>query len=186
MAAVPVLLLLLLGGWLPGRTGPIVAAVPSPAPGNETAAGGATTTESGCDVDIDCRRPGTKAASQGVVCDQSSRRCICGNRTLVLTKSGLCLPTRLLGQRCMKDVQCHRIDKHAECEDGYCKCEDGYYLFNDINGTSCLQDLELQTIRPFGADRTSESMSEENMVPIIVCLAIMFVGMCVALQLFSR
>ncbi|CAN7979673.1 unnamed protein product [Ixodes pacificus] len=92
----------------------------------------------------------------------------------------------MLGQPCRRDEQCHKIDKHADCDDGYCKCEDGYYLFHDINGTSCLQDQELQTIRPFGADRKSESISEENMVPIIVCLAIMFVGMCVALQLFSR
>ncbi|KAL3210526.1 hypothetical protein MRX96_052166, partial [Rhipicephalus microplus] len=92
----------------------------------------------------------------------------------------------MLGQPCRRNEQCLKIDKNSECDDDYCKCKDGYYLFNDVNGTSCLPDVELQTMRPFGMDpKTDPGMSEENMVPIIVCLAIMFVGMCVALQLFS-
>ncbi|KAL3221543.1 hypothetical protein MRX96_050227 [Rhipicephalus microplus] len=94
---------------------------------------------------------------------------------------------RMLGQPCRRNEQCLKIDKNSECDNDYCKCKDGYYLFNDVNGTSCLPDVELQTMRPFGMDpKTDPGMSEENMVPIIVCLAIMFVGMCVALQLFSR
>lgn len=180
------LVLLLLRGGLPDSS--VVLAAPSPAPGNDTAAV-STTTEATCEADADCDRlkpPSSWAHTGDIVCDTSARRCVCSNRTLVITRRGRCLPTRLLGQRCRRSEQCHKIDKHAECDDGYCKCEDGYYFFKDINSTSCLPDLELQTIRPFGADPKTDSISEENMVPVIVCLAIMFVGMCVALQLFSR
>lgn len=178
------LLLLLLRASRPDSSA--VLAAPSPAPGND-AATATSAAEATCESDADCRRLSFQAATVGIACDASTRRCICSNRTLVLTRRGTCLPIRMLGQPCRRNGQCLKIDKNSECDDGYCKCKDGYYLFNDINGTSCLPDVELQTMRPFGMDpKTDNSLSEENMVPIIVCLAIMFVGMCVALQLFSR
>ncbi|KAL1417957.1 hypothetical protein MTO96_006023 [Rhipicephalus appendiculatus] len=186
MTASPIfmLLLILLRASRPDSSA--VLAAPSPAPGNDTATA-TSAAEATCESDADCRRLSFQAAAVGIACDASTRRCVCSNRTLVLTRRGTCLPIRMLGQPCRRNEQCLKIDKNAECDDDYCKCKDGYYLFNDVNGTSCLQDVELQTMRPFGMDpKTDTGMSEENMVPIIVCLAIMFVGMCVALQLFSR
>lgn len=178
------LLLLLLRADRPDSSA--VLAAPSPALGNDTATA-TSAAEATCESDADCRRLSFQAASVGISCDASTRRCICSNRTLVLTRRGTCLPIRMLGQPCRRNGQCLKIDKNSECDDDYCRCKDGFYLFNDVNGTSCLPDVELQTMRPFGMDpKTDNGMSEENMVPIIVCLAIMFVGMCVALQLFSR
>ncbi|XP_064471143.1 uncharacterized protein LOC135385627 [Ornithodoros turicata] len=151
-----------------------------------TAAPAPSPTPAPCITNADCQRRKNTEPGSLVICNTRTQKCVCHNRTLVLTQTWRCLPMRMLGQHCRHDEQCHQIDSHAECEDHYCKCEDGYYVFNDINGTSCIRDEELQTMRPFGWDKKGASMSDENMVPIIVCLAIMFVGMCVALQLFSR
>lgn len=186
MTAPPLFMLLLLMLRASQPDSLAVLAAPSAAPGNDTATA-TSATEATCESDADCRRLSFQAAAVGIACDASTRRCACTNRTLVLTRRGTCLPIRMLGQPCRRNEQCLKIDKNSECDNDYCKCKDGYYLFNDVNGTSCLPDVELQTMRPFGMDpKTDPGMSEENMVPIIVCLAIMFVGMCVALQLFSR
>nr|XP_037279842.1 uncharacterized protein LOC119172799 [Rhipicephalus microplus] len=186
MTAPPLFMLLLLMLRASQPDSLAVLAAPSAAPGNDTATA-TSATEATCESDADCRRLSFQAAAVGIACDASTRRCACTNRTLVLTRRGTCLPIRMLGQPCRRNEQCLKIDKNSECDNDYCKCKDGYYLFNDVNGTSCLPDVELQTMRPFGMDpKTDPGMSDENMVPIIVCLAIMFVGMCVALQLFSR
>ncbi|KAH6929655.1 hypothetical protein HPB50_003796 [Hyalomma asiaticum] len=49
--------------------------------------------EATCESDADCRRLSFQAASVGISCDASTRRCICSNRTLVLTRRGTCLPS---------------------------------------------------------------------------------------------
>lgn len=177
------ILLLLLRAGRPDSSA--VFAAPSPAPGNDTATA-ASAHEVTCESDADCRRLSFQASTVGIGCDTSTHRCVCSNRTLVLTRRGTCLPIRMLGQPCRRNEQCLKIDKNSECDDDFCKCRDGFFLFNDINGTYCLPDVEVQTMNPYGLMPKDHALSEENMVPIIVCLAIMFVGMCVALQLFSR
>lgn len=94
-----------------------------------------------------------------------------------------------IGQSCTNDsVPC--LDPNSECSaQGLCVCKKNFHSSSQGNGTQCVQQTTPPAKEGGGKkppNYSSSSSSGENMVPMIVCLAIMFVGMCVALQLFSR
>ncbi|XP_076343054.1 uncharacterized protein LOC143243152 [Tachypleus tridentatus] len=76
---------------------------------------------------------------------------------------------------------------HSLCKNGACACRDNFTLFQNVNVSSCISDDRLDT-RGISDEEwsTSEGIETRTMIPIIVVLGIMFIGMCVALQLFSR
>ncbi|XP_015924771.2 uncharacterized protein [Parasteatoda tepidariorum] len=106
--------------------------------------------------------------------------CKCREANHVLSSSTRCLPVKQLGEECLEDVQCRVLEKNATCEDKFCACDSGSYLPHDANGTLC-------TNRPAGGiEETKRSAIDINMIIIITSLAIMFIGICVALHLFSK
>ncbi|KFM56914.1 hypothetical protein X975_13700, partial [Stegodyphus mimosarum] len=86
----------------------------------------------------------------------------------------------MLGEDCLEDAQCQLLDKNATCEDKFCACDSGFYRQHVQNGTLCNPD---QSDESEGALR---SHVDHNMIIVIAVLAIMFVGICVALHLFSK
>ncbi|XP_076341771.1 uncharacterized protein LOC143242294 [Tachypleus tridentatus] len=92
-----------------------------------------------------------------------------------------------LSKSCVSDRECEVNDMHSLCKNGACACRDNFTLFQNVNVSSCISDDRLDT-RGISDEEwsTSEGIETRTMIPIIVVLGIMFIGMCVALQLFSR
>ncbi|XP_076336265.1 uncharacterized protein LOC143239239 isoform X2 [Tachypleus tridentatus] len=91
-----------------------------------------------------------------------------------------------LGQECTITQQCELDNRHSHCLNDICTCKEGFFHVQDINGTVCLKgsfvDVETAT-ETLGEPTTDVQM---KMIPIIVALGVMFVGICVAMHLFSK
>lgn len=99
-----------------------------------------------------------------------------------------------LGTPCQNDTECPIVN--AVCINQTCACKMGFTTQTNASAdASCISPH--QPAGPpssgsggagggSGKKHNYQPSQSENMIPMIVCLAIMFVGMCVALQLFSR
>lgn len=82
-----------------------------------------------------------------------------------------------LNHPCSYDEQCHLVDGNSHCSNAtICKCVNGFLSFNG----SCHNLQE--------RNKNSSTSNEINleMLPIMIVLGLMFIGMCVALNMFSR
>ena len=82
-----------------------------------------------------------------------------------------------LNHPCSFDEQCHLVNGNSHCANAtVCKCIHG---FLSLNG-SCHNLQE--------RNKNSSTPNEINleMLPIMIVLGLMFIGMCVALNMFSR
>lgn len=112
-------------------------------------------------------------------CDHEKRDCVCKEDFHVRSPEpgGTCLPAKQMGEACKYTVQCELLDKHAICSEEECVCDSGFYALHETNGSLCKRG------------DTTEAPShplDQNMIIVICVLAVMFIGICVALHLFSR
>lgn len=128
-----------------------------------------------CTTDSDC------GDAELLTCDLEMKLCKCREKYSVLSSTGKCLPAKQLGEECEEDAQCQLLERNATCEDKFCACDSGFYLLHDVNGTLCNPDKAIG-----GAEEAARAHVDPNMIIVIVVLAVMFVGICVALHLFSK
>ncbi|XP_054711771.1 LOW QUALITY PROTEIN: uncharacterized protein LOC129221329 [Uloborus diversus] len=128
-----------------------------------------------CSTDEDC------GDAVILACDLETQYCKCREENSVLSASGGCLPAKQLGEECMEDAQCQLFERNATCEEKFCACDTGFYMLHDNNGTLCNPDKNAGD-----AGETTRAHVDQNMIIVIAVLAIMFVGICVALHLFSK
>lgn len=139
----------------------------SKTPGNPTS----------CSKDEDCNN------KEFLICDPDTHRCSCKDLDTIESPTGGCVEVKQLGQSCTYTSQCRFFEKHAICLDGLCACSKGYSLSRDPNGSSCEGDGYVSF---GGPTEVPHYRLDTNVIIIMVVMAIMFVGMCVALHLFSR
>ncbi|GFR27791.1 EB domain-containing protein [Trichonephila clavata] len=130
-----------------------------------------------CGTDNDC------GDAELLTCDLELKVCKCRDKYSVLSSTGTCLPAKQLGEDCIEDAQCRLLDKNASCEDNSCVCDSGFYLLHDNNGSLCNPG---KSAGSSGENPTVTSGVDRNMIIVLAVLAIMFVGICVALHLFSK
>ncbi|XP_054157812.1 uncharacterized protein LOC128956156 [Oppia nitens] len=81
---------------------------------------------------------------------------------------------KIFGEDCVLPLECTRA-LHLTCISRRCFCDDGYHKgFND----TCILIPANNSL--------SELINNTPMIPILAVLGIMFVGICVVLNLFSR
>ncbi|XP_023236902.1 uncharacterized protein LOC111635984 [Centruroides sculpturatus] len=130
-----------------------------------------------CSTDEDCNN------LELLVCDLETHRCTCRDLHSIESPTGDCIKVKQLSQTCTYTSQCRFFDEHAICLDGLCTCMKGYYVQNNPNGSSCEGDGRVSYGSP---TEVPHYRLDTNVIIIMVVMAIMFVGMCVALHLFSR
>ncbi|XP_022252628.1 uncharacterized protein LOC111088060, partial [Limulus polyphemus] len=91
-----------------------------------------------------------------------------------------------LGQECTINQQCELDNRHSHCVSDICTCKEGFFHVQDINGTVCLKGsfVDVEDVTEASGERTTDVQTK--MIPIIVALGVMFVGICVAMHLFSK
>ncbi|KAF8764038.1 uncharacterized protein LOC129968966 [Argiope bruennichi] len=130
-----------------------------------------------CSMDDDC------GDAELLTCDLELKVCKCREKYSILSSAGSCLPARQLGEECVEHAQCRVFEKNASCEENSCVCDSGFYLLHDNNGSLCNPG---KSAGGSGDYSTVTSGVDKNMIIVLAVLSIMFVGICVALHLFSK
>ncbi|XP_015913125.1 uncharacterized protein [Parasteatoda tepidariorum] len=93
-----------------------------------------------------------------------------------------------LGDPCKTPEQCQNFTPNSTCSDGVCSCEDGFFQLKKINSSNCESDAIDKTDEEYSArpPKVKTQHVDPKMIIIMVVLAVMFVGICVALHLFSK
>ncbi|XP_076334439.1 uncharacterized protein LOC143238250 [Tachypleus tridentatus] len=133
-----------------------------------------------CDTTKDC------GDINVVFCDNKTGKCGCKDFKSILSIEGQCLKGKQLGQECTAVEQCQLHNGHAHCVQGVCVCQEGFFHVQDINGTTCLEGRFVDTEDKMGVTEEPKSKVQTKMIPIVVALGVMFVGICVAMHLFSK
>ncbi|XP_022252687.1 uncharacterized protein LOC106468633 [Limulus polyphemus] len=135
-----------------------------------------------CESSYDCKQ------TDDAYCDEITNRCACKSSSDVLSREGWCYPVRQTGEPCTVDEQCEFNVMNSVCETGICACKDNFTLFRDFNVSTCISGRHMDMGGEYdnAEPPPSRGIETKTMIPIVVFLGIMFVGMCVALQLFSR
>ncbi|KAI1289316.1 hypothetical protein HDE_08852 [Halotydeus destructor] len=129
-------------------------------------------TEKNCTTISDCE------GDASAFCDQSSRSCACNqveNSTISLIVIGYkvkCITGKGIGDPCVMDAECHvGSNVHSHCNpSGQCSCVSG---FKEHHSKGCHSEY----VKP---------PTNTAILPLMIVMGIMFAGMCVALNLFSR
>ncbi|CAL1267165.1 unnamed protein product [Larinioides sclopetarius] len=95
-----------------------------------------------------------------------------------------------LGEKCKKTEQCQNVTPNSTCSDGICVCADGFFQIQRINSSSCESDAVDKTDELYVGSpeppRGRQQQVDPKMIIIMVVLAVMFIGICVALHMFSK
>ncbi|KAG8198286.1 hypothetical protein JTE90_021540 [Oedothorax gibbosus] len=96
-----------------------------------------------------------------------------------------------LGDKCKRNDQCQNFTINSTCSDGVCECESGFFaVHNNINGSICVSNDKDKTDEEYVGSsdppKIRQQQVDPNMIIIMVVLAVMFIGICVALHLFSK
>ncbi|XP_022247692.1 multiple epidermal growth factor-like domains protein 11 isoform X1 [Limulus polyphemus] len=137
-------------------------------------------------ADISCDTAKDCGDIRVVFCDNKTGKCGCQDFNSILSGEGHCLKGKQLGQTCTTVEQCQFHNGHAHCVNGVCVCQEGFFHVQDINGTTCLEGSFMDTEDKMGVTEEPGSKVQTKMIPIVVALGIMFVGICVAMHLFSK
>ncbi|GBL96721.1 hypothetical protein AVEN_111857-1 [Araneus ventricosus] len=96
----------------------------------------------------------------------------------------------IIGEKCKKTEQCQNITPNSTCSDGICVCADGFFQIQRINSSSCESDAVDKTDELYvGSPEPPKGRQQQvdpKMIIIMVVLAVMFIGICVALHMFSK
>ncbi|XP_055930322.1 uncharacterized protein LOC129960736 [Argiope bruennichi] len=96
----------------------------------------------------------------------------------------------ILGEKCKKPEQCQNVTHNSTCSDGICVCADGFFQIQRINSSSCESDSKDKTDELYVGSpeppRPRQQQVDLKMIIIMVVLAVMFIGICVALHMFSK
>ncbi|XP_067140880.1 uncharacterized protein [Centruroides vittatus] len=137
---------------------------------------------------VECTEDSECGDVKQVECDADTRTCVCKKTNWVLSEGGNCLQGKNLREECVIEEQCRVLNENSTCVDNRCDCIPGYTLFDEVKATTCqLVRVVLTTQTPGERDEDgSGGIKDKNVLIILVVFALMFIGICVALNMFSR
>lgn len=95
-----------------------------------------------------------------------------------------------LGEKCRKSEQCQNATPNSTCSDGICMCASGFFPIQSINSSLCESNEVDKTGEEYVGSpeppKVRQQQVDPKMIIIMVVLAVMFIGICVALHLFSK
>jgi len=133
--------------------------------------------------DIGCRRPEDCSDVDGTYCDADLGFCLC-KPDYPVTDTNHCYKESKYDEFCQLDIQCQRRDKNTKCTRTYnlCECQPQYVAQSFNNG-------QFWCVRPTGnqsQDSGIGSFFDPTLFIILGAMALMFIVMCVVLQLFAK
>jgi len=133
--------------------------------------------------DFACRRPEDCSNIDGTYCDADLGFCLC-KPDYPVTDTNHCYKESKYDEFCQLDIQCQRRDKNTKCNRDFnlCECQPQYVAQSFNNGHFwCVRPSTTQN-----ADHGIGSFVDPTLFIILGAMALMFIVMCVVLQLFAK
>lgn len=149
-----------------------------------TTAKSRVTTELGPKLkDFACHRPDDCSDVDGTYCDADVGFCLC-KPDYPVTDTNHCYKESKYDEFCRLDIQCQRRDKNTKCNRDFnmCECQPQYVAQSFNNG-------QFWCVRPSTTQNSESgigSFVDPTLFIILGAMALMFIVMCVVLQLFAK
>lgn len=125
-----------------------------------------------------------------VKCDTGRQICVCQQANYVLSAGKHCLEGKRPTEKCLIAEQCLVYDSNSTCSDNVCICAAGFQLTNLVDGITCQLAGQLLTTESSGGGegggQGGGGIKDKNVLIVLIVFGLMFVGICVALNMFSR
>eukprot|EP00093_Oithona_nana_P013290 13290.XXX_944445_942219_1 [CDS] Oithona nana genome sequencing. len=131
---------------------------------------------------VPCGKPGDCNHVDGTYCDADVGLCLC-KPDYPVTDSSHCYKESKYDDFCQLDIQCQKHDKNTKCNRDFnlCECQPQYVVQSFNNGQSwCVRPSGSQTDMGVG------SYVDPTLFAIMGALILMFIVLCVVLQLFAK
>jgi len=133
--------------------------------------------------DFACHRPDDCSKVDGTYCDADVGFCLC-KPDYPVTDTNHCYKESKYDEFCQLDIQCQRRDKNTKCNQdfNFCECQPQYVAQSFNNGQFwCVRPTHTQN-----SDNGIGSFVDPTLFIILGAMALMFIVMCVVLQLFAK
>lgn len=131
--------------------------------------------------EVSCSKPQDCNSIDGTYCDVDLGLCLC-KPDYPVTDSNHCYKESRYDEFCQLDIQCQRRDKNTKCNRDFnmCECQPRYIAQSFGNGQQwCVKPTT-------SVDTTIGSYVDPALFGIMGALALMFIIICVVLQLFAK
>lgn len=133
---------------------------------------------------IPCSNPSDCKDIDGTYCDADIQMCLC-KPDYPVTDTKQCYKVSKFDEFCQLDIQCQRRDKNTKCNHDFnlCECQSRYIAKSYSKGQHwCVEPNKSQKV----LDTSIGSHVDYTTLGIMAGLALMFIVICVVLQLFAK